>query len=359
MPMECLRCGHVENTRREMCPKCSAQMHFTLLAGLQDVEQDELIDVSEIKPPGLLRRTGQWLFAVVWIHIITYGLFAVCLVAMSSAGIDPIAFRQQNPEVVTTAIWVLSVFGIVIGTLIGCRGVYLGQLVGSAAGLGCALAMLAEQYGLGIRQPWYVWPIFCALGSGAGFWAGLRVAGQLLVREKAKFRPVDSWDRRTQPTVAEINPPASRRWNRLVTGIVTAIVLKPVLSWFVAIFVAPAFRNNPGLVDVALKKTEEPFYLLSLLAGGIAAGSATTSGAAQGLLAGIGICLFDSYFRPMPNASAAASRIVMCLVITTIGGILGQKIFPPTRVYANVGEPSQAVLPPKEEEEELPDLNED
>lgn len=282
--------------------------------------------------PGALQRLGQWLAGLLWSQILVcFGAVTVMLLAAASGGPEG-KIQETRATLLGLSLLIVPLASIYLAVIVALRGVYLAQLVGVAVGGSAGLIVLGERIYFELAPAWYDWLFLPVLGAGIGFVAGLRVAGQLVVRAAFEYKPIDSWDRTARPSVRELDPRAQTRWNRLLFGLAVGIFASYVVPILVAYALKPLYGNEANTRST-LYRLQLPMEMAALLFAGIAAGSGTKSGAAQGFLAGAGIFALRALFSGVQVDWPI--DLTICLVSATIGGLLGRWIFRPTQLYGN------------------------
>ena len=215
-------------------------------------------------------------------------------------------------------------------------------MVGLAIGASAGLTTLCERVYLGWMPAWYEWLALPVGGALVGFVSGFVVAGPMPVEGNGRVRT----DRRRGI--------ATRRRSRSrsifpLHAVGTDFALEypsgsasgTGLSFLLVQFMTPVYRGNMGMVNVIAHKAELPLLCFALFAAGVAAGSGTKTGFSQGLLTGL-LILGLLYLFKYGNPEDFWLRVALpSLTAPTLGGMLGRKIFPPSRVFREGAQPRQ------------------
>lgn len=282
--------------------------------------------------PTITQRVGQCLAGVLWAHFVM-AMLALGLVVANVSQAEKIPLDQAHPTFFAVALFVIPLLGIVAGTMVATRAVYLAQLVGIAIGIVTSLAFLGERVAFGFSPQWFEWIVLPGLGAVLGFVAGLRVGGPLVLQPAVEYKPIDAWDREAQPKIQEMNPRISMRWSRLLYGIAVGLASSYGVRFLLAVLLRPLYRFNEANVQIVLSNLDLGVRGVALLLGGIVAGASTKSGKAQGFLTGLAIFLLRFYFTPPKTNQDLITDLALCLIVATIGGMIGRKVFHPTHIY--------------------------
>ena len=343
MPMLCGTCGHHEETDEESCVKCGGVMRYSVLAGFEGLAESSHITLRGTTVPNFTDRVGQVVLGVIWACTLAVGFSFLAMIGVTAAGYVPEELPAEHPEIFHTLSFWISILAPLAAVIFQFRGVYLAQIVAGMVGFLAPVILCLAKLRIEIPIAWYEW-LVPFMSAGICFAFGLRIAGRIQQVEEFKFKPINSWDKNVVPTHRELNPPVMRRWNRLIAGSVIGIILLYGLPSMIGSCLS-MLVNNPSIVNAALARVDVLLWFVALLAAGMIAGSGTSWGFSQGILAGIFVFGMQQSFTPAGSKELLIIEGVMAIVICGIGGTVGRHIFKPFRMFGNARGVKPIVLP--------------
>lgn len=337
MALECPRCGcEVEQgPAGTPCPKCGAMMRFTLLGDyIKERKQAELAkEKDRVKPPGSTERFGRWLLGFVTVHMIVYLLGGGALFVLGAREMTVAEFHDQQPTLLIAALFGIPIVATFLGVTLSCHQVYLAQLVGFAIGLTANLAVLGERMFLPVKPNWQEWVATPVLGAVVGFLSGYRITGPMYKEEPQDLEKVDDeWKTAANPHIKQLDPGMTVRRQRLIAGAAIGLlfpfIFPPIMGFFLNIL-----TGKPELVRAKMDQFRFGFDLFALFLAGMTAGSGTTRGVRQGVWVGLLLYAVFFFVSGARDWQVGLIKFLPSIFLAVIGGVLGQKVFPPTQIY--------------------------
>jgi hypothetical protein len=247
---------------------------------------------------------------------------------------NPVEFFDSQPHVTMVALFASPILATIIGVMVGLRGVYLAQIVAVFVGsVASAMTLLVRLQIKVLPSPeMYEWIAIPLVAAVAGFLSGLRVGGRLQFEKRMELRPVDDWDRSAKPRQVEVEPPASRRWWRLLFGIVAGVAVNLGLVNGIIQAVKLLFKGNVAIIERTEETVSSFTIYIALFVAGLVAGSRTRAGLAQGLLCGL--ASFGVWYFAFPvHEGDWPILLLTCIGMCTVGGVIGRFVFRPSRIF--------------------------
>lgn len=308
---------------------------MTILPQYMTTQKPEpTLRIQGVEPPTAAQRLLQVAKVAAAGQALAILLAAGMAIGSESLGLEPAEIAEKHPQVYLAAGIGIPLLALVGAIALVARGVYLAQIVGAIGGLATVGILLLERQLVGLDPTMLEWLMLPGLGGVLGFATGLGFAGQLDLTPTVEFRPYDSWDRQTQPSIRELAPPGTARWKRLFAGFLVGLVGGYLLNYVLVLILRPAYGYNSTSVQAVLTNIQWVLDAFVYLLAGMVAGAGTKNGASQGLLAGLAVFGCCYWWQPMDSADALLGA-ALAIVPATLGGIAGRNIFRPTQVYGS------------------------
>lgn len=335
MPMECPRCAFRDETAT-ICPSCGSPMRFTLLnpQGDSDAAKSQAGNQGN---DSFVTRFFQFLGALLSTMVAGSVLAPMATFGLIVIGYNPRALPEEQPEMFHGLLTTIPFLSIVLGHGFALRGVYLAQLVAIPAGLASSAVFIAARIYFNWHPSTYEMILIPVSATILAFMVGLVVGGSLQRQEEVRLNLEGTWNRTAKPRLHVITESPETRLNRLLIGLVVAVGVQiglPMILWFL---LSPLYTNK-AVLTVLMARVTVPIVLFAAFCGGVASGSATTTGIRQGALCGVLFTLVALQFQWVAHVAILGS----VFLLTMLGGYLGQKIFGPSRVYRQQSETDAA-----------------